>query len=522
MRAALLAALLLALAAAAELVGTPSMDIAYWATLSQVSAASPSGTWWSIPAQYPLIASDPLGRCVAVADRPYLLAASINSTAGAVSVKYAYASIVALYASNGYLLYAKAFNDTAVTAIATDCEAAAVGAMDGRVYVLPANGTYALGSPITALAVLNGTVYAGTEDGGLYEISPAGPQLLAAHPGYVFKIAATARGIYAFWLSEGPEVYVYPLGATITPGAVKAFSTEGAVAAAAVSQDGSTIAVGVYDQLYVYRDGELWYAASLASAPLSIALSANGSIAVVGTRDGHVLVFWNGEEAAQWDVGAPVTSLAVSYTGTAIAYEAAASSIGWVDLAPLRITLRGPPQCSEVPITISAGGANYTYAAANGSTLLAPAGPVTIYPGPVAYGDYRCAPLQPNYTAVVPGTAVLEYGIQYRISKSELVSGPSWAYGPTTFYAPPVLPAQAIGTSLVNATYALAEWLVNNTPMPPSRPLRWTCMGRPQYKRYTRRRPPSPIPTGARRRAGAGLHLALGAGGGAYARLGRL
>jgi hypothetical protein len=194
MRAALLAALLLALAAAAELVGTPSLDIAYWATLSQVSAASPSGTWWSIPAQYPLIASDPLGRCVAVADRPYLLAASINSTAGTVSVKYAYVSIIALYESNGYLLYAKAFNDTAVTAIATDCEATAVGAMDGRVYVLPANETYALGSPITALAVLNGTVYAGTEDGRLYEISPAGPQLLAAHPGYVFKIAATARG----------------------------------------------------------------------------------------------------------------------------------------------------------------------------------------------------------------------------------------------------------------------------------------------------------------------------------------
>jgi hypothetical protein len=226
--------------------------------------------------------------------------------------------------------------------------------------------------------------------------------------------------------------------------------------------------VGVYDGLYVYRGGRLWYTASLASAPLSIALSANGSIAVVGTRDGHVLVFWNGEEAAQWNAGAPVTSLAASYTGTAIAYEAAASRIGWVDLAPLRITLRGPPQCSEVPITISAGGANYTYAAANGSTLLAPVGPVTIYPSPVAYGDYRCAPLQPNYTAVVPGTAALEYGIQYRISKSEMVSGPDWAYGPATFYAPPVLPAQVIGTSPVNATYVLAEWLVNNTPMFPT------------------------------------------------------
>jgi len=518
MRGAVLLILLAVLGAAlahAYILGTESLDVVYQATQGSVNVVPENGgSLWSNPAHYPLIATNAYGGCLAVADRPYIYQVYLNtsllytllqaissafrssaaptapSNASYITVILAKYSIVSLFTPYGYMEWSYGLSNINITAIATNCVNVAVGTVSGRVVVLGEKGvlaTYNVGSPVTYMAYSRdgAVLYVGTFNGGLYQISSGGLTQLASLNGTIFYIGVNPRGLpYAVSFYKGalPHIYIWPLGVDLTPGAITEYGTNTPAVAAAASQDGSTLAVGVYDDLYVYRDGSLWYSALLPSAPTAIAVSGNGSIVVVGTLGGQVLVFWNGHRAAEWNAGAPVTSVAVSWDGLTVAVETWTAvkfqrlAIGTVKIVDpvATIEISGPEPCVNETIDVVSGGTTFTYRVSNTTQVLLPVGPVSIIPQYRYLTDYsRCAPLN-NISLSITGNLqqpiVVYYQLQYRVSVDPpgLVSGPTWASGTTIYAAQPDVkvlmfggPAGAGNT----ADMALDHWLINGTPV---------------------------------------------------------
>lgn len=225
-------ALVLALFVFAYVLPTESLDKIYWAKPDMVGGVGLDGrVLWSQPAVFPLIATDAAGRCLAVADRPYIYKVEymqgqversfftrvkltpevvealrqsgvqipdeidviLNLTIPLPPVVLAYVhktTVVALFTPYGYPLWAINLGPRAnVTAVATSCEYVVAGTIFGEVYVirdgrvvdeffletLPspvrpgARGT-PMDPPITALAVgRSGRVaYVGTIWGDIY------------------------------------------------------------------------------------------------------------------------------------------------------------------------------------------------------------------------------------------------------------------------------------------------------------------------------------------------------------------
>ncbi|MBP1450117.1 MAG: WD40 repeat domain-containing protein, partial [Thermoproteus sp.] len=389
--------LAMSVAASAYVLGTESLDLVYQATQSGVNIIGENGAViWSSPAYYPLIATNAYGGCLAVADRPYVYYVHVNQTRGLINVSLVKYSVVSLFTPYGYMVWSRGLSRVNITAIATNCIAVAVGTEGGRVLVIDERGveaTYDVGSPVTALAYSRGgdTMYIGTYSGQVYALSGGSLSLLAANPGSVFFIGENpSSSPYVVWFHKGktPRLLVRPLGVDLTPGAITAYGTNTPTVAAGVSQDGSTLAVGIYDLLYVYRNGALWYTAQLPSAPTHIAVSGNGSIAAVGMLGGQVVVFWNGKRAAEWNAGAPVTGLAISWDGltiavetwTAVKFERLAVGVIKVSDPPVTIEVAGPQSCLNETIDVVAGGTTFTYTVNGYAQVLLPVGRVSIVP----------------------------------------------------------------------------------------------------------------------------------------------
>ncbi|MGC8583214.1 MAG: WD40 repeat domain-containing protein [Thermoproteus sp.] len=472
------------------------------------------GSIWSTPAHYPLIATNAYGGCLAMADRPYIYQVYLNtsflytllqaitsvlhpsatsstaSNASYITVILAKYSIVSLFTPYGYMEWSYGLSNANITAIATNCVDVAVGTVGGRVIVLGEKGvlaTYNVGSPVTYLAYSRdgNTLYVGTFNGGLYQISGGSLSQLASLNGSVFYIGVNPRGApYAVSFYKGalPHIYIWPLGVDLTPGAITEYGTNTPAVAAAVSQDGSTLAVGVYDVLYVYRGGSLWYTALLPSAPTAIAVSGNGSIVVVGTLGGQVVVFWNGHRAAEWDAGAPVTSVAVSWDGLTVAVETWTAvkfqrlAIGTVKIVDpvATIEISGPEPCINETIDVVSGGTTFTYKVSNTTQVLLPVGSVSIIPQyRYLTESSRCAPLN-NVSLTITGNLqqpiVIYYQLQYKVSVNPpgLVSGPTWASGTTIYAAQPSVKVLMFGGPAGAGTTAdmtLDHWLINGTPV---------------------------------------------------------
>ncbi|MEL9991152.1 MAG: WD40 repeat domain-containing protein [Thermoproteus sp.] len=492
----------------AYILGTESLDVVYQATQGSVNILAENGaTVWSNPAYYPLIATNAYGGCLAVADRPYIYQVYVNSTlvsallqsiiAGTappttgrsyIAVALAKYSIVSLFTPYGYMEWSYGLNNTNITAIATNCVNIAVGTVGGRVLVLGEKGieaTYYVGSPVTYLAYSRdgGTIYVGTSSGSVYQISGGSLSSLTTTKGAVLYIGVNPGAqpyVVSFYKDTLPHIYIWPLGVDLTPSAITEYGTNTPALAAAVSQDGSTLAVGIYDVLYVFRGGSLWYTALLPSAPTAIAVSGNGSIVAVGTLGGQVVVYWNGKRAAEWDAGAPVTSIATSWDGLTVAVETWTAvkfqrlAIGVVKIVDpvATIEISGPEPCINETIDVLSGGTRFTYNVANTSQVLLPVGTVSIIPEYRYLTDYsRCAPLN-NVSLTITGNLqqpiVLYYQLQYRVTISPpgLVSGPNWASGTTVYAAQPNVkvlmfggPAGAGNT----ADMTLDHWMVNGT-----------------------------------------------------------
>jgi hypothetical protein len=485
---AVLLFLLAAVAAHAYILGTESLDLVYQGTQTSVNVIAVNGQIWSTSAYYPLIATNAYGGCLAIADRPYIYYIHLNETLGSITVNLVKYSIVSLFTPYGYMVWSQGLSNTNITSIATNCVDVAVGTEGGRVIVVGETGvinTYNFGSPITALAYSrDGSVlYVGTYSGQLYAISAGGVTQIASGPGSVLFIGVNPHSTqpYAVWFYKRgqPHVFIWPLNIDLTPGAISEYGTNTPAVPAAVSQDGSTLAVGIYDQLYVYRDGQLWYTAGLPSAPTAVAVSGNGSIIAVGTLGGQVMVFWNGRVAAEWDAGAPVTSVATSWDGLTIAVETWTGveferlAIGVVEVhdPPTVIEVVGPQPCLNETIDVVAGGTTFTYTVNGAAQVLLPVGQVSIVPQyKYLSQNARCAPMN-NVTLDVTGNLqqpiILYYQLQYKVSLSPpgLVSGPAWTFGPTTYAAQPSLNVQLFGgpSAGMTASMSLAYWDVNGT-----------------------------------------------------------
>lgn len=485
----------------AYILGTESLDVVYQATQGGVNIiAEDGGTIWSNPAHYPLIATNAYGGCLAVADRPYIYQVFFNaSQAGAqraaftlpnITVVLGKYSIVSLFTPYGYMEWSYGLSKANITAVATNCVNVAVGTIGGQVYIIGEKGVlavYNVGSPVTYMAYSRdgNTLYVGTFNGGFYQISGNSLSLIATVNGAILYIGINPQGqpyVVSFYKDTLPHVYIWPLGIGLTPGAITEYGTNTPAVAAAASQDGSTLAVGIYDVLYVYRNGGLWYTAFLPSAPTAIAVSGNGSIVAVGTLGGQVLVYWNGHRAAEWSAGAPVTGLATSWDGLTVAVETWTAvkfqrlAVGVVKIVDPAATIEisGPEPCLNETIDVTSGGTTFTYSVAGTTQVLLPVGPVSILPRYRYLTDYsRCAPLN-NVSLTVAGNLqqpiVIYYQLQYKVSISPpgLVSGPAWASGTAVYAAQPNVKVSMFGGPAgagTTADMSLDHWLINNTPI---------------------------------------------------------
>jgi hypothetical protein len=368
-----LAALLLAALAAlagARLIPAESGDVFYRAAPGSVGAVGADGReLWSQGAVYPLIAADRAGRCIAVANRPYVYDVRVWRHEAQVSapvqlrlsdelvsalrqygvqlpqtvtvvmnlslplppVVFASVyktSVLSLHAPNGYPLWALNLGPCAnVTALATDCDRVAAGTAAGDVYVVRGGAVEAavrLGSPVTAVAVGAGAVYAGTEDGGIYAVTASGATKIAECGGAVYGLYVGAGGMpvaLCFEKRERPRLRVYPHGITLQDPVLVAYSTDAPRLAFAASQDGRWLFVGTASEVVAIRDGAIAWRRPLPAPPTAVASSWNGSVVAVGTLAGHLLVFRDGVPVLRTD---PISAYLLARNATAVGEAARA------------------------------------------------------------------------------------------------------------------------------------------------------------------------------------------------------
>jgi len=266
--------------ALAAVLPTESGDVFYFAFGGQAGAVNAYGQrLWAVPGE--LIASDPMGSCLATAHRMY------NGT-------LFLGTAVTLYTADGRFLWATIVNINA-TALATDCVEAAIGGIDGSLFRIK-DGKVAekqkYDKPVFALAYkVDGTLAVGTGDpvsgftayvdrcgNSITAVKTDAPYLVVNSPGFG---AIRYRGGLAPQLrppagaSQDCRSFVYAVYDTLYNNTTPLVKLPLPVIAVAVSGDGRTVAAATAEKLYIIRGGKT--AAEL-DAPMmrSITLSWGG------------------------------------------------------------------------------------------------------------------------------------------------------------------------------------------------------------------------------------------------------
>ncbi|ACB39070.1 WD40 repeat domain-containing protein [Pyrobaculum neutrophilum] len=502
--------LLLAALAFAYVVPSEGLDVYWWAAPDKVAGVGIDGrTLWQIDAVSPLAATDQVGRCVAVVNRPYLyvvrqqpmelrvsIPATVQLSPDLVSTLSQYGisfpstvnvvlnftiplpplvlasvyktSVASLHTPYGYPLWAVSLGPRVnATAVATNCRDVAVGTISGEVYVLRDGKVYAVytyGEPVTALAYGRDVLYVGTAGGKIY----AGGSLVGSCSGSVYYLAMRPDGSpVALCFSKGavPTVEYYPYGVRLTPSSYVDYGIDTPKVPAALSQDGSLFVAATQGYVVAFSGGRELWRAKAPSLPTAVAASNNGSIVVVGTLGGDVLVYWNGREAARFLGSAPVTSVAVSADGRALAVERWNTVSGFrIAFAAVRVS--APPECLPAEVQVAVGGSVYRYLVSGSGVVLLPVGDVTVAPQYKYLGDFRCRPFG-NVTLAVRGDleSPIEIGYvkEYRVhlSPPNITRGPAWAAGPATFFAEPSVNVPVYNSPVSSGRLVLVGWEVD-------------------------------------------------------------
>ncbi len=508
----------------AYVVSTESLDVYFWATPGAVVVKGFDGVeFWRGDAVYPLVATDAVGQCFALVNRPYLynlepqqitLQVSVPTTAELlpdlleslrrygislpprinivlnftlplpplILVNVYKASVVSLHTPYGYPLWAVNLGPKVnATAVATDCRSVLVGTVAGELYLLRDGKVVdvrGVGSPVTAAAYgrAEGVFYVGTADGRIWRYSAGSLAQVGACSGSVYALAAAPDGSPAavcFQKGERPVVEHYPSGVRLEPAVLVTYGIDTPRVPAALSQDGHVFVVATFGEVVALSGGRVVWRVKAPVTPTAIAASGDGSIVAVGTLGGDVLVLWNGREVARFLGDRAVTSVAVSVDGRAVVVERWDSVSGF-RIAFGRVVVDAPQRCLPVEVWVRVGASLYRYQLAGSGVVLLPVGEVSLEPGYKYMGDVRCRPLQ-NVTLDVRGDleepVVVRYVLEYRVrlSPPDVTRGPQWAAGPVTFYAEPSVEVPAVGPVSIGRL-VLVGWRVDgrliNLPVP--------------------------------------------------------
>ncbi|AFA40172.1 hypothetical protein Pogu_2145 [Pyrobaculum oguniense TE7] len=379
-------------------------DVVYYSTLDEFGAMNGLGQrLWSVEAHSALTATDPMGSCLAVAHQ-----LSNGTWAG---------TRVSLYV-RGVALWSAVLKINA-SAIATDCNKVAVGAMDGRIVEVQSGRVVSernVGAPVISLVYDGGALRYGVWRPGYVE-----------HPLRCNHVVAVAKRDKPYLIVDGREyvgigemLWLSP-PAAVSQNCVLAFAAEGAVYwgarvipvrepvyALAVSGDGDVLAIGFADRVELYRGGQL-VATIPANMPRSLALDFRGFTLAVQDDSGVSVYSFTQREVEV--VGCPyglVKAGAAEYnvTGRAVVYV---------------------PRGEE--------------------------------PAPMPYNltDSACVVEQFDGRLV-------KYRRLYRVEVVPPARGPALAAGPTAYAAP----AEAeVGSNVGRIKAVLAGWLVGGARQPP-------------------------------------------------------
>ncbi|MEM0183510.1 MAG: hypothetical protein QXU93_08000 [Thermoproteus sp.] len=420
MRSIIPVILLLAAFAAASVYVSESGDTVYFATPSSFGAMDALGnTLWSIPALNPLIATDPMGSCLAVAF-PFTNLTQPNMTVSG--------TVVELVVGRQPLWFAflKNFN---ATAIATDCVHVAVGSLNG--YVVLQNGKVVQNvttGPITSLAYTLSThslVYATWQPGRFSWTDWCADNL---------TVVKTNMPI--LYVNGQPYFGGFGFGDLMRP-------------AFAVSEKCDlSFAVGNT----VYWRGR---AIRLNDTVTAVGLSGSGDVLAVGTMGGEIYVYVNGSLAATIPYGSVPRQLSLSYNGLTLAVDGD----------------NGPVVYRFQVANVSVVGCNYGLVKAGFLTYRVPGLVFMPYgsqltPLEVDQLAWRCVPL------AVQGYTVY-YQKQYAVALYPPAQGPTWAVGVTQFSAPPTKQAQLLCNAPFcpqQITETFVGWRINGTEKVPALP----------------------------------------------------
>ncbi len=403
---------------------------------------------WSMEFMFPLAASDQLGKCIAIVDRPFIyqvfsqvvtakITTEVTGPQGErIPVEYEIPvdlvldvavekeALASLFTWDGYPLWAVKLPGVNATAVGTNCVDVLVGTMDGRLLVLRDGdvvGEFSLGAPITRISFTydGRSALVGTEYGSvyLYDGGLSGP-ILSGRGTVVFTGFSKGEPVVA-WLRKGdvPVAEVSGIG-EVAFSSVVTYGVMVPRVPLAVSQDGSTVVMAKSYEVLVYRGDGLAYRLPSPSLPTAVSTNWNGSIVAVGTVDGYVVIYSNGVEAVRASVGGPVIDLALSADGLrAVAETPRDASL--ISLALVKVSVSMPDVCGEVA-TLRIG--NYVYSILGEGVVLVPVGDVEIVAEPVYVSrDVRCTPLPASTSLRVAGSsladpaATFEYRVEYRV-----------------------------------------------------------------------------------------------------------
>jgi len=407
----------------AAVLPTESGDAFYFAFGGQAGAVNAYGQrLWTVPGE--LIASDPMGSCLAAAHRVF------NGT-------LFLGTAVTLYTADGRFLWSVIVNINA-TALATNCVEAAIGGIDGSLFRIK-DGKVAekqkYDNPIFALAyTVNETLAVGTGDpvsGFTAYVDRCGNSITAVKTDAPYLVVNSPK--------FGQMRYRGGLAPQLRP-------------PASASQDCRSFVYAVYDTLYNNTT-------PLVKLPLpiiAVAVSGDGKTVAAATVE-KLYIIRGGKTAAELD--APmVRSIALSWDGLTLAYTSDAV-LAAQRFKIVRIEARGCPLQTTATID------KFTYPLPADAYVPAEADTVVAN---IAAGDtLRCVPLQ-NATKLQPITTIT-YRVEYKIDAPPLVRGPQWGFGLAAFYAEPEIKVQA-DPPLKEVKLVLEDWEVNGTrrgfPMP--------------------------------------------------------
>jgi hypothetical protein len=352
--------------------------------------------------------------------------------------------------------------------------------LDPRGAVGRAPGVNVPGLPVTAVAVIDRTVYIGTSAGDIYRfILPTEEEIRSGRfdwqltrldicGGAVYGLYVDARGepvALCFVKRERPYAYVHPYGIWIQDALLATYGIDTPRLVSAVSQDGRWLFVGAGNDIIAVRDGRVAWRFTLPAKPSAVAASWNGSVVAVGTQAGHFYVLRDGVPVIRTDpistllllraVGGnatgnftlaealrqlrPVTSVAVSFDGQTVAFEMWDSlQILYTARAPYIVD--APGECFPLEAAVRSSDVAYIYPLGRSGSLYVPYGRVSIYPLYRYLGEFRCRPLQ-NFTLSIFGDLaeplVFRYVKEFKVVRqpADLVKGPDWASGQTRFSA---------------------------------------------------------------------------------------